>query len=472
MDAPRRALAWFRRDLRLTDQRMLEAATRAERVWPVFVADPEILRRHAGAPARVAWFEATIDALDARLRERGSGLTILHGDPGVVLREFAGRVGAEAVFATRDEEPAARRRDAAVARLVDLRLVDDQRLVPADALRTAAGAPFSVYTPFRRRLDDEVAASGEELVATATPDLDRLAPSTGAPQAQGLGRLPSPHELPAAGERAAADRVRAFLRSSVAGYADDRDRPDRDGTSRISPYLRVGALSVRSAWRASLNAEARGRERRETALRRGARRWRDELAWREFYASVLLAHPEVESRSRHAEYDAIAWEEGAEADEALAAWSAGRTGYPIVDAGMRQLLATGWMHNRLRLVTASFLVKDLGLDWRRGEAVFMDHLLDGDLAQNNGNWQWVAGVGTDAAPYFRVFNPIVQGRRFDPGGAFVRAWVPELADLAAEWIHEPWRAPSRPRGYPLPIVDHAHARQRTLARYGAVRRTG
>lgn len=471
-DAQTRTIAWFRRDLRLTDNRMLEAATRdAERVWPVFVADPDLLREHAAATARLAWFGANVRALDARLREHGSGLTVLRGRPEEVLRRFAAETGAHTVHAAADEEPMAIARDERVGRVVDLRLVDDQRIVPPDALRTGSGGPYTVYTPFRRALDARIDAAPEAATGRADADLSVLAP---APNAEAdtlvIGGVEAPAGLPEAGERAATDRLRAFLRADVAAYRDERDRPDLDTTARLSPHLRVGAISIRACWRAALNAAERARERNDRRLGQGASTWRGELAWREFFAHVLAAHPRVATESFRTEYDAIEWADGAEADEALAAWRDGRTGFPFVDAGMRQLEATGWMHNRARLVTASFLVKDAGVDWRRGASVFAERLIDADVQQNHGNWQWVAGVGTDAAPYFRIFNPILQGRKFDPDGAYIRRWVPELADFDPDHIHDPSRAPSPPSDYPAPILDHAQARQRALARYAAARR--
>lgn len=471
-DAPRRAIAWFRRDLRVHDNRMLADATAdAGQVFPVFVSDPAVLAAHRRAAGRVAWFGASLVALDGRLRRAGSGLTVLSGRPEAVLRDFAARVGADAVYAGLDEEPAARQRDDAVGRAVDLRIVQDQRLLPADALRTGSGEPYRVFTPFRRALDARLRDERGSLTAEALPDLARLAPmpaSAGDP----FPFREAPHGLPAAGEDAASRRLHAFKSDDLWRYATERDRPDLDTTSGISPYLRTGALSVRAAWRTALATEDEAAESGDRDAAAGARRWRDELAWREFYASVLLTHPDV-TRSVRPEFDEIAWEEGPGADAALQAWREGCTGYPMVDAGMRQLAASGWMHNRMRLITASFLVKDLGIDWRRGEAVFMEHLLDGDMAQNNGNWQWVAGVGTDAAPYFRVFNPVAQGKRFDPDGAFVRRWVPELAALPGADIHEPWKAPvrERPRDYPEPIVEHGMARHRALQRYRAARMT-
>ena len=466
-DAPRRTITWFRRDLRLTDNRTLEAATRgAERTWPVFVADPALLEQHAAAPARVAWFAANLRALDERLAAHGSGLTVLVGSPRETLRDFAASVGATCVYAGADEEPVAVARDTEVARAVDLTLIDDARIVPPGAVRTAAGDPYTVYTPFRRALAALIDEGSDGVIGAAEPRLDRLAPRHDPSAGPSAFPAPgSPHDLPEPGEDAAASRLRAFLRSDMHAYRDRRDFPDLDGTSHLSPYLRVGAISVRACWRAALNAAARARDRGDTELAHGAATWRGELAWREFFAHVLHAHPRLADESFRRELDGLEWTAGVEAEVALSAWREGRTGYPLVDAGMRQLVATGWMHNRARLVTASFLVKDAGIDWRQGEAVFAEHLLDADKAQNNGNWQWVAGVGTDAAPYFRIFNPTLQAKRFDPGGAYVRRWIPELASLPDEAIHEPWRASQPPDGYPKPILDHAQARQRTLARY-------
>ena len=449
---------------------MLEAATRdAQRVWPVFVADPGLLSAHAAATSRVAWFQANVRALDERLREHGSGLTVLRGRPDEVLPAFAAQVGASALYASADEDPVAVARDDRVARVLDLRLVNDLRIVPPAELRTGEGGPYSVYTPFRRALDVRVDAAPDLVATSADVDPSRLAPPVGPGELEPLG-VPTGTSaaLPEPGERAATDRLRAFLRADVAGYRTDRDRPDLGATSHLSPYLRVGAISVRACWRAARNAAERARERGDRRLAQGSATWRGELAWREFFAHVLSAHTRVATESFRKEYERLEWVEGTEADEAVAAWREGRTGYPFVDAGMRQLAATGWMHNRARLVTASFLVKDAGVDWRRGAAVFSDRLLDADVQQNHGNWQWVAGVGTDAAPYFRIFNPTLQGRKYDPDGAYIRRWVPELADVEPAHIHEPARAPSPPPGYPSPMVDHAEARERTLARYRRV----
>lgn len=467
MTPHRRTIAWFRRDLRLTDNRMLEAATRDALAWPVFVVDPQLVEENAAAIGRRAWFDASARALDARLREHGSGLTVLHGPPEAVLRDFARSVGADRVVASADEDPRAVARDARVSGGLDLQLVDDQRVVAPAELRTTGGGPYTVYTPFRRALESRIEADPDSGMRPAQPVLANLSPPSGDDEASLDGPV-APHGLPPAGEAAASDALDVFFGSGVEAYREGRDRPDRDATSHLSPHLRVGSLSVRAAWRAAIAGTKRAHDRGDAALARGVASWRGELAWREFFAHVLAAHPRLARESFRAEYDAIDWATGSEADELLDAWSTGQTGYPLVDAGMRQLVATGWMHNRARLVTASFLVKDLGLAWRRGAAVFARHLLDADLQQNDGNWQWVAGVGTDAAPFFRIFNPTLQAKKFDPDGAYIRRWVPELEGVDEERIHEPSKGGSPPRGYPPPVVDHAEARERTLARYRAI----
>jgi len=291
----------------------------------------------------------------------------------------------------------------------------------------------------------------------------------------GLGRLVQAAEKPSAklapgaalppgGERAARERLDAFVARDLARYAQQRDVPALDATSRLSPYLRFGAISARTCV-----AAAEDRMRDDPRAADGARKWIDELVWREFYHAVLAEHPRVVRESYRAEYDAIEWNHD---PAGFAAWCEGRTGYPIVDAAMRQLASTGWMHNRLRMIVASFLTKDLLLDWRLGEAFFYRQLVDGDPASNNGGWQWAASTGTDAQPYFRIFNPVAQGEKFDPDGAFVRRFVPELAGVPAALVHRPWDAPAPPRDYPAPIVSHAERRVLALRRYEAARTRG
>jgi deoxyribodipyrimidine photo-lyase len=308
-------------------------------------------------------------------------------------------------------------------------------------------------------------------LATRAAGLHRTQPSSGAGdsrlrcgdarRARAAARQDATPRLPRGGEKVARRRLARFLSTAAADYAVDRDRPDRDGTSRLSPHLRFGAISVRRCFSEGLRAAEA-----EPRARVGIRKWLDELVWREFYHSVLAHSPHVLTRNFRPEYDRLAWLDD---DEAFEAWKAGRTGYPFVDAGMRQLRATGWMHNRARMVVASFLTKHLLIDWRRGERYFFDALVDGDPATNNGGWQRAASTGTDAQPYFRIFNPVAQGERWDPEGRYVRQWVPELRGLAAKQIHAPWRHGEPLRGYPGPIVDHDLARSRALAAFRKAR---
>jgi deoxyribodipyrimidine photo-lyase len=266
---------------------------------------------------------------------------------------------------------------------------------------------------------------------------------------------------PAIGARAAERRLRAFLAGPVARYHEDRDRPDRDGTSRLSAPLRFGTISIRKCFAAAQAAAAA-----EPALREGVAKWQDELIWRDFYAAILEENPRVLRQSYRREFDRVEWNDDA---AGFAAWCDGRTGFPIVDAGMRQLRATGWMHNRVRMIVASFLTKDLLIDWRAGERHFFARLVDGDPASNNGGWQWAASTGTDPQPYFRIFNPIAQGQRWDPDGDYVRRWVAELRAIPGSRVHEPWDDAPLWLDYPRPIVDHGARRELALARYRAVR---
>jgi deoxyribodipyrimidine photo-lyase len=276
-----------------------------------------------------------------------------------------------------------------------------------------------------------------------------------------LGLESAQPALPAGGAQAARRRLRRFLDGAARRYHEDRDRPDLDATSRLSPYLRFGAISVRECFERAEEAACA-----EPAMQRGVSRWRDELIWREFYAGILEEQPRVLHESYRREYDAVVWNDDAQGFEA---WCQGRTGYPIVDAGMRQLQATGWMHNRVRMIVASFLTKDLLIDWREGERFFFEQLVDGDPASNNGGWQWAASTGTDAQPYFRIFNPVSQGRRWDPEGRYVRRWIPELRRVPDAHVHSPWGAGRRPVDYPPPLVDHAERREIALERFRSAR---
>ena len=442
------SLLWFRRDLRLGDHPALHEAAGRGDVLPLFVIDPELW--HPAGAAKLAWLAATLRSLDESL---GGRLVIRLGDPAEVVPRVAREVGADSVHVSRECEPGGLARDRRVVAALDEIGVEGVATgspfaVEPGTLTTKGGTPFKVFTPFASAWRDhgwEGPLPVPDDVRWAEADSDGR---VGAMLDKALRECPI--DLPPAGEDAARARWERFVEEALQDYASERDRPDLEGTSRMSADLHLGVVHPRQ-----LLAELDGRHGR------GAESFRTELAWREFYADVILANPESawqDLRPLNLPYD--------EPEDAIAAWREGRTGYPFVDAGMRQLLAEGWMHNRVRMVTASFLTKDLHVWWPTGAAHFLNHLLDGDLASNNHGWQWVAGTGTDAAPYFRVFNPVTQGQRFDPDGAYVRRWVPELAHLAGAAAHEPWKHDDGyADDYPRRIVDHAEERRVTLDRY-------
>lgn len=444
------SVLWFRRDLRLRDHPALHEAAGRGAVLPLFVIDPE-LWKPAGA-AKIAWLAATLRQLDESL---GGRLVIRLGDPAEIVPRVAREVGATSVHVSRECEPGGLARDHRVVAALDEIDVEGVATgspfaVDPGTLLTKGGTPFKVFTPFAAAWRDhgwEPPLPRPNEVSWVESDSDGR---VGAMLDKAVRE--SPIDLPPAGEEAARQRWERFLDEALADYASDRDRPDLEGTSRMSADLHLGVVHPRQ-----LLADLDGRRGR------GAETFRTELAWREFYADVILANPGSawqDLRPLNLPYD--------EPEDALRAWREGRTGYPFVDAGMRQLLAEGWMHNRVRMVTASFLTKDLHVWWPTGAAHFLDHLIDGDLASNNHGWQWVAGTGTDAAPYFRVFNPITQGKRFDPDGEYVRRWVPELRHLIGAAAHEPWtHDDGYAHDYPRRIVDHAEERRVTLERYDA-----
>ena len=443
------SVMWFRRDLRLSDHPALCEAAASGNVTGLFVVDPEFFAT-AGAVMQAYQIDA-LTALDAAM---GGTLVIRHGDPREVVPAVAKEVGAQTVHVSADYEPAGHRRDEQVRALlaedgVELRATGSAYAVAPGRVLKDDGTAYRVYTPFYKAWlrhgwrapapDSQVtwlSASSDEL--PARPDVSGI-------------------DLPKAGQEAALRRWAEFLSTGVDTYADLRDRPDLRATSELSGYLRFGEVHPRTLLAAL--GESRGHEV-----------FRKELAWREFYADVLWHNPHSEHDYLDQRFATMDYDRGQEADNRFHAWTEGRTGFPMVDAGMRQLLREGWIHNRVRMIVASFLIKDLHLEWTQGADWFMRHLRDADVASNQHGWQWTAGCGTDAAPYFRVFNPVTQGLKFDPDGDYVRTYIPELRHLAGKAAHEPWAiADGYGHGYPQRIVDHAIERDVALARYEKVR---
>jgi deoxyribodipyrimidine photo-lyase len=450
------ALLWFRRDLRLADHPALLAACDAAgpdgTVLPVFVFDDR-LYGPSGQPRR-RFLQDCLAELDGSV---DGALVRRTGDPAQVLPELVAEVGAGSVHVTADAGPYGRRRDQAVERgLGDVPLVrtGSPYAIAPGRVTKRDGTPFQVFSPFSRAWREHGWHS-----PAARPDVVPWLTgvrSDDPPPLPDLGDV----RLPPAGEAAAQRAWQRFRDERLLGYAEGRNTPGTDGTSRLSAYLKYGCLHPRT-----LLADLAGEEESEAV-----RRYTDELAWRDFYADVLWHRPDSARQYLNPQLQGMDHDTGPEAEALVRAWETGRTGFPIVDAGMRQLLDEAYVHNRVRMIVASFLVKDLHQEWTRGARYFMQHLVDGDLASNNHGWQWVAGSGTDASPYYRVFNPITQGKKFDPDGVYVKQWVPELRDLDARYVHEPWTAPGGiPAGYPQPVVDHAHERQVSLDRYAAVR---
>ncbi|GAB4453622.1 MAG: deoxyribodipyrimidine photo-lyase [Anaerolineae bacterium] len=471
------AIWWIRRDLRLTDNQALHAALNHSRhLVPAFILDPALLASPYSGAKRLAFLLDSLRCLAADLTSRGSRLIFRVGPPQEQLATILAESAASAIFAEEDFSPYARRRDAAIARNLPLCLVGGVSVHPPAAVRKADGSPYTVFTPFSKAWKNLPPPRSNALLP-APPQLSTPPPGLTSDLLSTAPRLPTAVPfLP--GEAEAQRRLRLFMDRSAGApakietYADHRNRLDLDGTSQLSPYLRFGMLSARQAAAAAVEAIEQAAT---PAARHSAETWLNELIWREFYIAILHYFPQVRRSSFRPEFERIPWHNG---QRAFAAWTEGRTGYPIIDAAMRQLAESGWIPNRARMIVASFLVKDLLIDWRWGERWFMQHLIDGDPAANNGGWQWTAGVGTDAAPYFRVFNPILQSQKFDPGGMYIRRWLPELAPVPDAHIHTPWEMPlslQRQVGcligqdYPRPIIDHREAKERTLAVYAQAR---
>lgn len=467
-----RALVWFRRDLRVDDQAALYHALKsAKQVFCAFILDRDILDALPRADRRVEFILGALQVLDEDLRQLGGALIVRHGFASDEIPRLAVELGVQAVFTNHDDEPQALKRDALVADLlqslnVELHTSKDHVVFERREVMTAAGGPYGVFTPYKNAWLKKV----DEFYLSSYP-VDRHAASLAKSKlAHGIPRLEDIGFQPAGliehvgqGSRGAEALLADFLQR-IDEYDRRRDFPAVKGPSYLSVHLRFGTVSIRRLARIARELMESGEH--------GAEIWLSELIWRDFYHQVMHHHPHAMTAAFRPEYDAIEWETGKHADDLFAAWCSGTTGYPLVDAAMRQINQTGYMHNRLRMVVASFLTKDLGLDWRRGEAYFARQLLDFDLAANNGGWQWASSSGCDAQPHFRIFNPTSQSEKFDAEGRFIRRYCPELADLSAKAIHAPWeRAPLEMQGrdYPRPIVDHGVARERTLARYAVVK---
>ena len=471
----RPVILWFRQDLRLADNPALVHAVETGRpVLPVFILDRNPALRPTGA-ASLWWLDKSLRALDASLRDRGSRLILRRGDSEAELRRLIDETGSDAVFMNRLFEPDAFARDADIAHGLEAEGVtckgwNGTLLARPGSVLNGSGQPYKVFTPFHRAL----MAAAVPPPATAAPS--RLTTPTG-PASEDIdawGLHPTRPDWSGGfdwtpGEAGAEAALSAFLARGLKSYSVGRDIPAEAATSRLSPHLHFGEISP---WRAVGAVRSAAAEGRVPAAE--AEKFVAEIGWREFSAHLLHAFPQITDTAFRPEYDAMAWRDD---PAGLEAWKRGRTGYPVVDAGMRELWATGYMHNRVRMIVASFLVKHLLIDWREGERWFRDTLVDADLASNVQNWQWVAGSGADASPYFRIFNPIIQGRKFDADGRYVRRWVPELRGVPDRWLHAPWTAPpevlrdARVRlgpDYARPLVDHDLARKRALDALAAI----
>ena len=446
---------WFRRDLRLLDHPALNEATADADVVPLFVVDPRLVDTSVRT-------KVLLDALRHLDESMGSVLTLRYGDPQEVVPQVAVEVGAASVHVSADYAPYGRRRDAAVAEAlgaVPLVSTGSPYAVAPGRVRKGDGTPYRVYTPFYRAWLQHgwrAPAKAEREVqwhAASSAGFDRLA--------EHAATIELPTEgLAEVSESAARRRWEAFRATALAAYGEARDRPDRPGTSSLSADLRFGTIHPRTLLADLDNSP-------------GSEAYRREIAFREFYADVTFHNPQSTWRSLDSRFDEfLRYQDGEAGQVALTAWQEGRTGYPFVDAGMRQLLAEGWIHNRVRMVVASFLIKDLHLPWQDGAAWFMRWLRDGDVASNAQGWQWTAGCGTDASPYHRIFNPVAQGKRFDPDGDYVRRYVPELRQIPGSAVHEPWLTPLLAPDYPAPIVDHAAERNEALARFAEMKAQG
>ena len=453
------SIVWFRRDLRLHDQAALAAAASEGPVIPVYVLDDETAKHRKMGAASRWWLHHSLQSLDTALKHKGVRLILRRGPADAVLAAVAKEAGATRVHCIRHYEPWWRNAERAVGQQLELICHHGNYLVPPGSVVTGSGQPYKIYTPFWRAVQAKMPPPAPEPVPAkitapaAWPESDRLDDWALLPAKPDWARGFAERWRP--GEDGAHKRLKAFARHA-ARYADERNLPSVDGSSRLSPHLHFGEISPSQLWHAV--AEAGG----------GVGTFLGELGWRDYAQNIILQLPDYGKTNGRTAFDRMAWRTGTDADRDFRAWTKGRTGYPIVDAGMRQLWMTGWMHNRVRMIAASFLIKHLLIDWRRGERWFWDTLVDADYGNNSVNWQWTAGSGVDSNMFVRIMAPLAQSEKFDAAG-YIRAWVPELAALGDADIHDPDEAGRRPDAYPPKIIEHRAARERALAAAGTMR---
>jgi deoxyribodipyrimidine photo-lyase len=455
---------WIRRDLRLSDNPCIQTAIeRNEIIIPVFIQDPHF--NSSKSSARFEWMMSCLTSLNADLIKKNSRLILREGKPIEVLQQLFRETKATRIYAMEDYSPYAMRRDQEIQKHLPLHLLAGVTIHPPDSIKKPDGKPYTIFTPYSN--------SWKSLPLPSAP-LEFPEPLR--PFSLDLNSLPISQEIKQheffPSEQAALTSLQKFCSADIYEYDTFRDRIDLDRTSHLSPYLRFGVISPKQAYQYAMIAI---RNSQDSSQNHSCDHWINELIWREFYFSILFHYPEVLKTSFNPIYRQIQWQKSA---KLLHSWQNGQTGYPIVDAGMRYLHENGWLHNRLRMIVASFLVKDLLINWQEGEKWFMQHLIDGEPASNNGGWQWTAGTGTDAVPYFRIFNPILQSQKCDPHGDFIRRWIPELNKVSNQYIHYPWKIPLDEqikygcrigRDYPKPIVDHSQARELALKKYKEAR---
>lgn len=474
MNAP--VIVWFRRDLRLSDHTALARALESGApILPIFIFDPTILRTARISTLRLRFLIDALHSLDTSLRRFQARLIVRRGEPLSVLRTLIDQTQARALYFNRDYSPLAVGRDSQLAEslCIPIHAYDDAVLLPPQAVLKADGKPYHVYTPYKNAWNklSKPAIQSYELVPQHFASADEFGlDHQPIPTLTELGHAHTSISL-SASEAAAQRALSAFLDDGLTAYDKQRNflpaqpfsQPRPVGSSYLSPYVRMGLLSPRQLYWAARQAYAQATDE---AAQQSIATWVSELTWREFYIQILAHYPYVLRRDFVGTYETLEWRY---APSDLDAWKHGMTGYPIVDAAMRQLRAIGWMPNRARMIVASFLTKHLLIHWREGDLHFMRYLLDGDPAANNGGWQWSAGTGTDAQPYYRIFNPVAQSKKFDTDGSYIRAWLPELRHLSAKDVHAPWKMSCPPKDYPPPIVEHVFARQRALAAFKAAR---